>query len=40
MLCTSIFDKKTGSEVNVNEVLAQESHQPLVRKKNWNKKVY
>ena len=40
MLCTSIFDKKLRSEVNINEVLAQESDKPVVRKKNGKKKVY
>ena len=38
MLCTSIFDKTTRSEVNVNEVLAQESNKPVVRKKMERKK--
>ena len=31
------FDKKTGSGVNVNEQLAEELHEPLIKKIQENK---
>ena len=32
------FDKKTGSEISVNEELAEELHKPVI--KNFNKEKY
>ena len=33
-----IFDKKTGSEISVNEELAEELHKPVI--KNFKKEKY
>ena len=33
-----LFNKKTGSAVNVNKVLAQELHMPVIKKKKKKKR--